>query len=178
MMILRILMMLILSMSPALAQERVDDLLNFSKKQQEGLVVKVVNSNVIVLEDGQRVKLIGTESAGPPPRKYIERDEHGIVIESTQDKEVAIPLEEQAITYAQDLLEGKKVKLEYDVESRSPEGYVYAYVSLADGRMANTELLRMGFVYLKIVPPNLKYADQMRAAYQEAKKEQRGFLGE
>jgi endonuclease YncB( thermonuclease family) len=44
--------------------------------------------------------------------------------------------------------------------------------------MANAELLRMGFVKLRIVPPNVKHEQQLRAAYQEAKKEKRGLQGE
>ena len=42
-------------------------------------------------------------------------------------------------------------------------GYLYAYVYLPDGRMANAELLRMGFVKLRIIPPNVKYEDKLNA---------------
>ena len=73
-------------------------------------------SDLIVLEDGRRVKFIGVESAGPPPRHYVKYDDKGHVIE--EPEEPTIPLEEQALTYAQDLLENKKVKLEYDVDAR------------------------------------------------------------
>ena len=44
----------------------------------------------------------------------------------------------------------------------TPTGYLYAYVYLPDGRMANAELLRMGFVKLRIVPPNVKYEDKLQ----------------
>ncbi|HLD87738.1 MAG TPA: thermonuclease family protein [Candidatus Omnitrophota bacterium] len=154
----------------------VDDLINFSKKQEDGLIVKVVNTDMVVLENGHRLKLIGIESAGLPPRKYVQLDKNGIPIE--EKEEATIPLEEQALTYAQEIMEGKKVKIEYDIESVDPEGRRFAYVHLSDGRMANTELLRQGFVYLKIRPPNIKHAAELRAAYQEAKREQRGFLGD
>jgi micrococcal nuclease len=156
--------------------EGVNDLINFSKKQEEGLIVKVVNTDLVVLENGHRLKLIGIESAGLPPRKYVQFDKNGIPIE--EKEEATIPLEEQALTYAQEIMEGKKVKIEYDVESIDPVGYRFAYVHLSDGRMANTELLRQGFVYLKIRPPNIRHAAELRAAYQEAKREQRGFLGD
>ena len=138
--------------------------------------MKVVSSDLIVLEDGRRVKLIGIESAGPPPRHYAKFDDKGHVIE--EPEEPTIPLEEQALTYAQNLLENKKVKLEYDVDSRDSKGYLYAYVYLPDNRMANTELLRMGFVKLRIVPPNVKYEERLNSAYQEAKREKRGLEGE
>ena len=83
------------------------------------------------------------------------------------------------MTYAQELLENKKVRLEFDVDAGdSSSGYLYAYVYLPDGRMANEELLRMGFVKLRIVPPNVKHEDMLSTAYQQAKKEKRGLEGD
>ncbi len=73
-------------------------------------------------------------------------------------------------------MEGKKVKLEFDVDATDAQGRRQAYVFLMDGRLANAEVLHQGFVYLKIRPPNLKYANQLRDAYKQAKQEQRGFL--
>jgi len=139
------------------------------------LVVKVRASDLIVLEDGRHVKLIGVQSLGPPPAKIAHYDEKGKVIE--EPEEPTIPLEEQALTYAQELLENKKVRLEYDIDAGDTTGYLNAYVYLSDGRMANAELLRMGFVKLRIIPPNVKYEDKLRAAYQESKKEKRGLEG-
>lgn len=176
-MILRLLLMIFLISTPCWADNNSDDLFNFSKKQDEALVVKVVDSDLIVLEDGRRIKLIGIESAGPPPRKPAQYDDKGHLIE--QPEEPTIPLEEQALTYAQDLLENKKVKLEYDVDGGdTSNGYLYAYVYLPDGRMANAELLRMGFVKLRIIPPNVKYEDELDKAYRQAKKEKRGLEGD
>ncbi len=140
------------------------------------MVIKVTASDRIVLEDGRRVRLIGVESLGAPPPKPIKRDAKGHVIE--EPEEPTIPLEEQALTYAQDLLENKKVRLEYDVDAGDGHGYLNAYVYLPDGRMANAELLRMGFVKLRIVPPNVKYEDKLDLAYRQAKQEKRGLEGE
>jgi endonuclease YncB( thermonuclease family) len=175
-MILRLLLMFFWLTLPCWGNENSDELFNSFNKQAEALVVKVVSSDLIVLEDGRRIKLIGIESAGPPPRHYAKFDEKGHVIE--EPEEPTIPLEEQALTYAQNLLENKKVKLEYDVDARGARGYLYAYVYLPDGRMANTELLRMGFVKLKVVAPNVKYEGRLDMAYQEAKREKRGLESE
>jgi len=166
-------MLLVLSCS-CRGAEAADDLFNFSKKQEEVLVVKVAASNMIVLEDGRRVKLIGVESVGAPPARIVKYDSKGRIIE--EPEEPTIPLQEQALTYAQDLMENKKVSLEYDVDSGAG-GYRFAYVYLPDGRMANAELLRMGFVKLRIVPPNVKHVDKLRLAYQEAKNDKRGLEG-
>lgn len=156
------------------AHAEIDPLFNFSKKYEQALVVKVTNSDALILEDGRRIKLIGVESAGLPEKKYAERDKNGMIIEEPEQPDIS--LEEQAITYAQDLMEGKKVRLEFDVESIDRDGKQLAYVFLADGRLANAEMLRQGFVYLKIRPPNVKFEKDLRAAYQEGKREQRGFL--
>ena len=155
----------------------VDELINFSKKQEDVFIIKVVDTDQVVLENGQRLMLIGIRSAGKPPRKFVELDKNGRVIENTE-KEATIPLEEQALTYAQEIMEGKKVRIEYDIQSRDLQGRRLVYVFLPDGRLANAELLRQGFVYLEIRPPNLKHADALRSAYQEAKREQRGLLSD
>jgi endonuclease YncB( thermonuclease family) len=176
-MIIRLLLMILFFSSAAWGSENNDDLFNYSKKQEEALVVKVVASDLIVLEDGRRVKLIGIESAGPPPRPEFKYDQKGHVIE--EPVEPTIPVQEQALTYAQNLLENQKVRLEYDVDgSDTVSGYLNAYVYLPNGKMANAELLRMGFVKLRIVLPNVKYEDQLRMAYMQAKKEKRGLEGE
>ena len=44
------------------ARESVDELLHFSKKQEEVLIVKVNSADSAVLEDGRRIKLIGIEA--------------------------------------------------------------------------------------------------------------------
>ena len=173
---LRLLLMMLLVATPLWADSNGDDLFNFSKKQDEALVVKVVASDLIVLEDGRRVKLIGVESLGPAPYKPVKYDDKGHIVE--QPEEPTISLQEQAITYAVDLLENKKVRLEYDVDAGDTNGYSNAYVYLPDGRMANVELLRMGFVKLRVIPPNVKYEDKLDQAYQEAKREKRGLEDE
>jgi micrococcal nuclease len=175
-MIQYLLVFILLLSTPVLAKSKSDDLF-FDSKPKEVLVVKVPASDLIILENGQRVKLLGIESFGPPPVRYVKFDEKGRPIEE-KEVEPTIPLEEQAVVFAQDLLEGKKVKLEYDVESRDEKGYKTAYVYLPSGEMANVELLRQGFVKLKIRPPNVKHENQLRKAYQEARKEQRGFLSD
>ena len=156
------------------AKENIDDLINFSRKQEEVLIVHVNATDHVTLEDGRRIYLIGVESAGQVKRKYAARDKNGMIIEEAPD--ATISLEEQALTYAQNLLEGRKVRLEFDVEATRTDGQKEAYVFLADGKLAGAELLRQGFVNLRIRPPNLKYAQELRDAYQEAKKEQRGYL--
>ncbi len=175
-MLLRFLVLLLMLL-PSLSRAEEPLFSNFANKQEEGLVVKVIDADKIVLENGHRIQLIGVESIGLPKKKYVQRDRDGKVIEDVE-ADLSITIEDQALTFAQELLENKKVKLEFDTEHRSPQGFLYAYVFLPDGNMANTSLLKMGFVHLSISPPNVKYADRLRAAYQEAREQKRGVLGE
>ena len=65
-MILRLILLLMMIGSSCVWAESGDDLFNYSKRHEEVLVVKVLTSDLVVLEDGRHVKLIGIESAGIP----------------------------------------------------------------------------------------------------------------
>lgn len=158
----------------AFAENSNEELFHKNVQMEEILVLKVLSSDTIILENGQRIKLLGVDSYGPAPRPKIEYDQKGKPIE--MPVEPTIPLEDQALVFAQDLMEGKKVKLEFDLEARDEKGNKTAYVYLPNGSLANVELLRQGFVKLRIRPPNVKHEDLLKKAYQEARKEQRGFL--
>ena len=159
---------------PVAGAQESGDLFGSDYRANKILVVKVISANLIVLEDGRHVRLISVESYGSPVRKYPKLDKTGRVIE--EPVEPFIPLEEQALVFAQDLMENKKVKLEYDVNALDKQGNTLAFVLLPDGRNASIELLRLGFVRMSIRPPNLKYSQELRQAYQEARTQQRGFL--
>ena len=79
------------------------------------------------------------------------------------------------------LVEGKTVRLEYDVQTRDRFGRLLAYVYVpgeADGEaMVNAELLRLGFAQLLTIPPDVKYAEQFREAASEARAAGRGLWG-
>ena len=175
MLILFLLVFLSIGQPQIFADDKAADLFHSKIMNEEGFVVKVTSSDAIILENGTRIKLLGVDSYGPPPRPKVIYDDKGRPIEDKQ-VEPTISLEEQAIAYAQNLMEGKKVKVEYDIESRDERGNKTAYIFLTNGAMANLELLRQGFVRLKNRPPNVKYESLFKKAYQEARKEQRGFL--
>lgn len=164
---------LALNLSFSQAEENIDELINYSKKQEEAVVTQVNATDYVTLEDGRRIHLIGIEREGNYKPKYPKRDKNGMIIEEKVDASTSP--EEQALVFAQELLKGKRVRLEFDVDATDMEGKKEAYVFLMDGRLANAELLRQGVVNLRIRPPNVKYAQLLRDAYQEAKKEQRGY---
>ncbi|MFA5005554.1 MAG: thermonuclease family protein, partial [Candidatus Omnitrophota bacterium] len=73
------------------------------------------------------------------------------------------------------LVEGKKVKLEFDIERRDRYGRLLAYAYLEDGTFVNAEIIRQGYASLMTYPPNVKYADMFLKLYQEARVNKRGL---
>lgn len=154
------------------------DFLSLSLKQhKEALVERVLSVDVIRIEGGEKIKLIGIRAPEAPKRiKESDRDKYGFIIE---EESPLTPVNEQAFDYVRSLLEGKTVRLEFDAQKRSSDFKTLAYVFLTkDQTFVNTEILRQGFAYLKIRPPNTKYADLLREAYKEARREKRGLQGE
>ena len=136
-----------------------------SAKYDDVVVQDVLRVDMIRLESGEIVKLIGVRAFGNPARKKkIERDDYGFVVKENADLEV--PPAEQAREYARELLAGKHVRLEFDVEQKDDEYKTLAYVFLVnDNTFVNARILERGFVDLRIQPPNLKYVEQLRDAY-------------
>ncbi len=147
-----------------------------SSQYQEIAVKEVLSADVILLENEEKIKLIGLKAPEPPAREKIERDDKGFVI-----KKEGIPLkslEQQSFDFARELMEGKKVRLEFDVRKDNPEGTPAYVFLLEDGSFANAQILRQGFAYLQISPPNTKHEQQLREATQEAIREKRGLQGD
>lgn len=85
------------------------------------------------------------------------------------------PYGKVASDFTKGLIEGKKVKLEFDVAERDRYGRLLAYVYLEDGRMLNEVLLQEGHAKVAVFPPNLKYVDRFRALEKEAQAAKKGI---
>ena len=76
----------------------------------------------------------------------------------------------------QRLVEGRRVRLELDVERRDRYGRLLAYVHHG-GRMVNATLVRQGYATPYTVPPNVRYAERFAALARRARREGRGLWG-
>ncbi|HEX6262090.1 MAG TPA: thermonuclease family protein [Actinomycetota bacterium] len=115
-------------------------------------VVRVVDGDTIWVAPEQRVRLIGIDT--PEVDWYGGRAEcYG----------------EEAGLFMQGLLEGERVRLEYDQEPRDRYGRTLAYVYLEDGRMVNLLLVRRGYATVSIFEPNDRHEAGLRAAEREAR---------
>jgi len=66
-----------------------------------------------------------------------------------------------------------------DDNKSDDDNLTLAYVFLMKNDLfVNTEILRHGFSQLSIQVPNTKYKKLLREAYQEARREKRGYQGE
>jgi micrococcal nuclease len=119
---------------------------------------RVIDGDTFVLENGERVRLIGVDTPETAhPSKEIE------------------PFAEEASEFAKSMLEGKKVRLEFDVRKRDRYGRLLAYVYLQDGTFVNAELVRQGYAHAATYPPNVRHAEEFRQWEKEARNKKRGL---
>jgi micrococcal nuclease len=87
------------------------------------------------------------------------------------------PLADEARRLNKNLVDGKKIRLEFDKERFDPYGRTLAYV-FVDDIFVNEELLRSGLAKTLIIPPNDKYAKRLQKAEKEAKDLRNGIWGD
>ncbi|MEK7499170.1 MAG: thermonuclease family protein [Patescibacteria group bacterium] len=124
------------------------------------IVVKVIDGDTIEVEGKKKVRYIGINTPElHDPRKKVE----------CFGKEAAI--------MNSDLVEGKEVRLEKDISETDRYGRLLRYVYIGD-LFVNEYLVRQGYAYASSYPPDVKYAQQFRAAEQEARENNRGLWSE
>jgi micrococcal nuclease len=114
-------------------------------------VARVVDGDTVELADARRLRYIGVNTP--------ERDQ---------------PFYQEATELNRELVEGRPVRLEFDVSLTDQYGRLLAYVWVED-TMINLELVRRGFASVFTVPPNVKYEADFRAAEREAREAGRGL---
>ncbi|HXG02413.1 MAG TPA: thermonuclease family protein [Candidatus Binatia bacterium] len=72
------------------------------------------------------------------------------------------------------LVEGRRVRLELDVQERDRHGRLLAYVWIGD-LMVNAELVRRGYAQVMTVPPNVRYQALFLRLQRDAREAGRGL---
>jgi micrococcal nuclease len=80
----------------------------------------------------------------------------------------------KASTFTKNQLEGKQVRLEFDVERKDRYGRTLAYAWVGN-RMFNETLVAKGYGQVATYPPNVKYVDRFIAAQRAARDNDRGL---
>ena len=82
----------------------------------------------------------------------------------------------EASAFTKRLVEGKRVRLEYDWERADRYGRTLAYVHLPDGTFVNAEIILQGYGHAYTRFP-FKYLDRFRQFEREARQAGRGLWG-
>ena len=135
------------------------------------LVTRAVDGDTLVLENRERVRLIGIDTPEMHESNKLNRDAQ----RSHQDVEAIKRLGRQSYEFTKKLIEGKRVRLEFDLERFDRYKRILAYVYLKDGTFVNAEIVKQGYASLMTYPPNVKYADLFQKLYREARENQRGL---
>ncbi|MFC1712366.1 thermonuclease family protein [Candidatus Poribacteria bacterium] len=122
-------------------------------------VNRVIDGDTIELQTGERVRYIGMDT---PETVYPLRPVE--------------PCGPEASQFNKELVQGKKVRLEFDVQRLDNRDRTLAYVYLQDGTFVNAELVRQGYAVVSTYPPNIKYVELFLELEWEAKQAKRGCI--
>jgi micrococcal nuclease len=145
-----------------------------SYNYEDILVKRVVDGDTIQLESGERLRLIGIDTPEMHESSKLYRDSR----KTNQDAGTIKKLGRKSFEFTKSLIEGKRVRLEFDLEKHDKYGRLLAYVYLKDGVFVNAEIVKLGFASLMTIPPNVKYADLFKKLFQEARENNRGLWAE
>jgi len=137
------------------------------------LVSRVVDGDTLVLENNERVRLIGIDTPEIHESSKLNRD----AARSGQDLTAIKELGRQSYEFTKNLVEGKRVRLEFDVERFDRYKRILAYVYLLDGTFLNAAIIEQGYASLLTYPPNVRYADLFLGLYKQAQEDRRGLWG-
>ena len=135
------------------------------------LVKRVVDGDTLMLENGERVRLIGIDTPEMHESNKLYRDSQ----RTRQDITTIQKLGRKAYEFTKNLVEGKRISLEFDVERYDKYSRILAYVYLKDGTFVNAKIVEEGYASLMTIPPNVRYADLFLKLYQEARQNRRGL---
>ena len=108
----------------------------------EGLVVRVVDGDTIHVRLGDRIEKVRYIGVNTPEVHHPRLGEQ--------------PGGRDAHAVNRRLVEGKRVRLELDVQVRDRYGRLLAYVWVG-ATMINAELVRLGYAQVMTIPPNVRH---------------------
>lgn len=121
------------------------------------MVTRVIDGDTIIANNSLRIRYTGID-APETKNPYRPVGYYG----------------KEASSYNRDLVLGKEVLLEYDVQKFDKYGRALAYVYV-DGIFVNAELVKNGYARAFTVPPNVKYSGLFASLQKEARKTRTGL---
>ena len=123
-------------------------------------VKQVVDGDTIILESGERVRLLGINTPEVNhPKKPVE------------------PFGKEAAEFTKRMVEGKLVRLEFDQHAPKEDKHsrIFAYVFLQNGTFLNAEIIRQGYGFVVRSIPPLKYEFEFVQLELSARKNRAGL---
>ncbi len=118
----------------------------------------VADGDTIILHDGRHVRYIGIDT---PEIEHKNRR--------------AEPLGAEAQTINRTLVDGWKLRLDYDREKKDHYGRTLAYVYRSDGLLVNAEMVRQGYAHVLYRFPNISKQKILLTAQRVAMEHGRGI---
>ncbi len=131
--------------------------INENVKEELVKVIRVIDGDTIVLENGKTVRYIGIDA---PELNLKKGKPECYGLEAKKKNE--------------ELVLGKKVRLEKDVSETDKYGRLLRYVYV-DDIFVNEFLVREGYATILTYPPDVKYADLFLESQKEARENNRGL---
>ncbi|MDD5506270.1 MAG: thermonuclease family protein [Candidatus Omnitrophica bacterium] len=135
------------------------------------LVTRVVDGDTLMLENGQYLRLLGIDTPEIHESNKLHRDAQ----RSGQGIEAIKRLGRQSYQFTRQMVEGKRVRLEFDTERHDKYNRLLAYVFLDDGTFLNGRIVEEGYASITHYKLNVKYADLFLKLYQQARENKRGL---
>ena len=129
----------------------------------EGTVIRIVDGDTIHVDVAGRVEKVRYIGVDTPEVHHPRKPEE--------------PGGRAAADVNRQLVSGRRVRLELDVQTRDRHGRLLAYVWVAD-TMVNAELVRRGFAQVMTVPPNVRHHSLFVKLQREAREAGRGLWAE
>jgi micrococcal nuclease len=122
------------------------------------VVAHVVDGDTVVLANGQKVRLLGIDAP-----------------EMEREGQPADFMAHKSKKFLAELVQGKRVRLEYDRLRYDRYGRTLAYLILPDGTNVSREMVLQGLAHVYTVPPNMRFREELLAAQREAISAPRGI---
>ena len=123
-------------------------------------VTRVVDGDTIILDGNERVRLIGVDTPETvDPRRPVQY------------------FGKEASAFTKRMVEGKKVRLEFDQTRKDRYGRTLAYIYLEDGTHLNAEIVKRGYGHAYTRFP-FRYLEEFRRYQREAREAGRGLWKE
>ena len=122
-----------------------------STTSEKVLVTRVIDGDTIEIQGGDRVRYIGIDTPERGDPYYLE-----------------------ATAKNEELVEGRRVRLEKDTSEKDRYGRLLRYI-FVDDLFVNAEMVRLGYARAYSYPPDTQYAELFSRLESEAKQAGRGL---